>query len=81
MMFLKDMDNFFILIEDFEINKIFEEFVLKHQSISNDYSEIFDIKSNSKNLLNDFFEDTYDITSDNYCPELVTKLMNQFCLI
>lgn len=77
----KDMDNFFILIEDFEINKIFEEFVLKHQSISNDYSEIFDIKSNSKNLLNDFFEDTYDITSDNYCPELVTKLMNQFCLI
>lgn len=77
----KDMDDFFNLIEDFEINKIFEEFVLKHKNISKNYSEIFDIKSNSKNLLNDFFEDTYDITSDNYCPELVGKLMNQFCLI
>lgn len=77
----KEMDDFFSLIDDYELNKIFEEFVLKHQDISNNYSEKFNIKSSSKNKLNEFFEDTYDVTSDNYNPELVTKLMNQFCLI
>lgn len=77
----ENIDAFLDLIDNFELNKEFEEYVEKHINISKDYSTIFESKISEKHILSSFFEETYNITPYSFNTEEVDEILNRFCLL
>jgi len=76
-----EMVRFQELLQEFHLPILFKEFVEKHAIISTKYANIFEIKSDKKNNLETFYNDTKDITADNYNPAIVKDILQSYCLI
>jgi len=77
----KEMQRFQELIKEFHLAIAFREFVEKHSIIAKKYTEIFEIKADEKNNLEIFYNDTKDITVDNYNPTIIKNILESYYLI
>lgn len=78
---IKFIDDFYNLINNYNLKQKFEEYYQKHKNISKDYSDIFGIKESKINNLKKFYKDTKDINQENYNPDVVKDILDRFYLI
>lgn len=69
------------LIDNFELQDKFREYVQKHENLSKDYSKYFEIEQSKKNNLKDFYNRTKNINPNNYNSLAIKKLLESYSLI